>query len=78
MLNRKPIKPGRNPLANYGKYSAMAFQMGLIIAAGAYGGTLLDDLVKIKFPVFTIILSLAAVAGAIWLMIKELSNTNNN
>ncbi|NTW23363.1 MAG: AtpZ/AtpI family protein [Lentimicrobium sp.] len=55
----------------------MAFQMGLIIAAGTYGGTLLDDLVNIKFPVFTIILSLAAVAGAIWLMIKELSNTNN-
>jgi len=54
----------------------MAIQMGILIAAGALGGYFLDGLLKIRFPVFTVLLSLTAVAGAIWLLIKELSNNN--
>jgi hypothetical protein len=54
----------------------MAVQMGLLIAAGTYGGYLIDGWLKIGFPVFTLLLSLAAVAGAIWLMISELSNND--
>ncbi|MFH1118772.1 MAG: AtpZ/AtpI family protein [Bacteroidota bacterium] len=61
-------------MAAYAKYSAMAIQMGVLIAAGAIGGYFIDGLLDIRIPVFTVLLSLAAVAGAIWLMIKELSN----
>ncbi len=64
-------------MASYARYSAMAIQMGVLIAAGAYGGYLIDHYLQIRIPVFTILLSLAAVAGAIWLMIKEISNTDN-
>jgi len=76
MPNSKANKPDRNPLASYARYSAMAVQMGLLIAAGAYGGYLIDGWLKIGFPVFTLLLSLAAVAGAIWLLISELSNND--
>ena len=76
MPNSKANKPERNPMASYARYSAMAIQMGILIAAGALGGYFLDGLLKIRFPVFTVLLSLTAVAGAIWLLIKELSNNN--
>ncbi len=78
MPKSKPDSPNRNPFASYGKYSAMALQMGLLIAAGAYGGYQLDNLAGIRFPIFTIVLSLAAVAGAIWLLIRELNNSKND
>jgi hypothetical protein len=56
----------------------MAFQMGLLIAAGVLGGYQIDHWIKLRFPVFTIVLSLTAVAGAIWLLIKELNNSKND
>jgi hypothetical protein len=47
--------------------------MGVIIAAGVFGGFKTDQLLNLKFPVFTMILSLFAVGGAIWLLIKEVN-----
>jgi len=76
MQKNKANKPGRNPLASYARYSALAFQMGIIIAAGAFGGYLIDGWLNISIPVFTILLSLGAVAGAIWLLINEITNLN--
>lgn len=50
----------------------MGFQMGAIIFAGMYGGIKLDEYLGIKkFPVFTIVLSLASVFGAIYFVIKD-------
>ena len=62
-----------NPLASYARYSAIVLQMGIIIAAGAFGGFKADQLLNIKFPVFTVFLSLLAVGGAIWLLVKEVN-----
>lgn len=76
MQKSKANKPTRNPLASYARYSALAIQMGVLITAGAFGGYLIDGWLNIRIPVFTILFSLAAVAGAIWLMIKEISNLN--
>jgi general stress protein CsbA len=76
MQKSKANKPGRNPLASYARYSALAFQMGIIIAAGAFGGYFTDEWLNFRVPVFTILLSLGAVAGAIWLLIKEITNLN--
>ncbi len=50
----------------------MGFQMGAIIFVGMYGGIKLDEYLGIKkFPVFTLLLSLAAVFGSIYLVIKD-------
>lgn len=70
-------KKGQNPLSSYGRYSSVAFQMGLMIAAGSFGGYQLDKLLSTQFPVFTIAISIMAVFASMWLMVKELNNKNN-
>ena len=58
-------------LNNYVKYSSIAIQMGLIIFLCSYGGVKLDNYLKWEFPVFTIVFSIASVAIAIYLAIKD-------
>jgi len=67
----KPTRPKKNPLNNYAKYSSIAMQMLVIILIGVYGGYKLDELLEIKFPVFTILLSLISVSLAIYVAIKD-------
>jgi len=51
----------------------MAFQMGITIALGMWGGIKLDEYFPItKFPLFTIIFSFLAVFGSIYFVIKDL------
>lgn len=49
----------------------MAFQMMVIIVGGAFGGLGLDRWLKTK-PVFTVILSIAAVFLAIYYVTRDL------
>jgi hypothetical protein len=65
--------PRKNRLDAYGRYSGLGIQMLIIIFAGAYGGLKLDKSLRFKFPLFTIVLSLSAVAVAIWLVVKDFS-----
>jgi ATP synthase protein I len=65
-------KDPKKPLNTYAKYSVMGFQMAAIIFVGMYGGIKLDEVLGMKkFPVFTIVLSLAGVFGAIYFIIKD-------
>ncbi len=61
----------KNHLNNYAKYSGIAFQMLAIILIGVYGGIKLDQWLNLKFPVFTVVLSIGSVALAIYSVIKE-------
>ena len=54
----------------------MAFQMVIIIGAGVFGGIKLDEWLPMRFPLFTLVLSLAAVALSIYYMIKDLTKLN--
>ena len=65
-----------NPLKFYAKYSSLALQMGLFIVAGAFGGKELDKLVEWKFPVFTLVLTLLSVIGAVIYGTRELFRMN--
>ena len=58
-----------NPLHNYAYYSSIGIEMGVIIALGVFGGVQLDKWLNLK-PLFTIVLSLASVGIAIYVMIK--------
>ena len=58
-------------LNDYVKYSGMAFQMGAIIAIATWGGLKLDKLAGFETPIFTIILSLLGVFGAIYSVLKD-------
>jgi hypothetical protein len=73
MDKEKPENRKKQRLTDYGKFSAMAFQMGITIALGVWGGMKLDQYYPIsRFPVFTIVLSLLSVFGSMYFVIKDL------
>jgi ATP synthase protein I len=67
-----PSSPRKSRLDSYAKYSGMGIQMLAIIFAGTYGGIKIDEYLALKFPIFTIVLSLLSVFGAIWFVVKDL------
>lgn len=70
--------PPKNPkkklsLTDYGKYSAMGFQMLAIMGIGIYGGIKLDEWLGFtKTPIFTILLALVSVILAIYFVVRDL------
>ncbi|OQX80721.1 MAG: hypothetical protein B6D61_01650 [Bacteroidetes bacterium 4484_249] len=65
-------KQKKNYLNNYAKYSSIAFQMLAIILIGVWGGYKLDEWLDLKFPIFTVTLSLLSVIAAIYYVVKDL------
>jgi len=61
------------PVNDFYKYSSMAIQMGITIAAAVYGGIALDEWLQLKTPWFTLLLSLAGVGAAIYIVIRTTS-----
>lgn len=65
-------KSPKKPLHNYAKFSALAFQTGIIMFGFAYGGIVLDDYLDMSKPLFTLALSLVGIALALYLLFKDL------
>lgn len=61
----------KTPLQNYARYTSIGLQMLVIIFLGVFGGYKLDLYAKTT-PVFTVLLSLAGVALAIYYVVKDL------
>lgn len=76
MTNQDQKKDNQSPLNNYSRYSSIAFQMGIIIALGVFGGVKLDKKFNMQNPVFTITLSLLGVFAAMYVVIKDISKMN--
>ena len=72
MKNQNP----KNSLNFYAKYSSIAFQMIAIILIGVFGGLKLDQLIKLPFPLFTVVFSLLSVVLAMYYVVKDLLKTN--
>ena len=53
-------------LNNYAHYSGIVFQMGAIIFLGTFGGIKLDQVISLKFPLFTVTLSFLSVLLAMY------------
>ena len=66
------LKKKRQELSKFSYYSSMAFQMLVIIFAGVVGGVFVDRWLHIRFPVFTIILSLFGIFLALYTTLKDL------
>ena len=64
-------------LNNYARYSGLAFEMLFIIAAGVWGGIKLDERLHTK-PLFAIICSLAGIALAFYVVIKDTLRQNRS
>ncbi|MCX7861666.1 MAG: AtpZ/AtpI family protein [Bacteroidales bacterium] len=71
MKNDK-IKQSKKYYDSYVRYSSIAIQMAVIIILGIFGGTYIDEWLVLRFPVFTIVLSLISVSAAIYLAVKDL------
>jgi hypothetical protein len=63
----------KKELSNYARYSSMGLQMAVTIGAGIYGGMKLDQYTHwVKFPVFTVCLSLLSIFAAMYLAIRKI------
>lgn len=71
MTSEKDKLPDKDQINNYAKYSALAFQMAVIIGLGTFGGYKLDQLLGLDFKIFTIVLSLLSVIMAIYFAVKD-------
>ena len=69
--NRK--KP---PLYNYSKYTGIGFQIAAAVAVGVILGNWLDNQFPNQYHLFTLLLSLLAIGGSLYLIIKEFNNGN--
>ena len=68
--NKAPEDPAKN--RGYMQYADMAFRMGIIILIGAFAGKKLDEWLAFKRPFMTILFSLLSVAGALYVVLKDL------
>lgn len=66
----KRSRKDNNPLVNYVYYSNLAIEMGVIIAAGVFGGLKLDEWLNVK-PAFTVTCSLTAIGIALYIAMKD-------
>jgi hypothetical protein len=77
MKNNQPSKKPK-PRNNYLRFSGVAIQMGTIIGLGAWGGSSLDAHYSITNKLFTITITLLAVAISMYIVIKEVINMSKN
>ncbi len=73
---KKKAKYDRS-LNNYARYSSIAFEMLFIIAIGVFGGVKLDERLQ-TMPLFAIICSLAGLAIAFYVVIKDILHQNKS
>jgi len=68
----KSSRQKRKSIHDYARYSSIGLQMGVIILLGVWGGVKLDQITRLGFPLFTVLLSIISVAFAIYYVIKDL------
>lgn len=54
------------------KYASMGTQIAVTILLGVFAGIKLDEWLELRFPLFTVILSLGAVIAGMYLAVKDL------
>jgi F0F1-type ATP synthase assembly protein I len=75
-MEEQPKKEKKS--STYIRFSSMGLQMGVIIGFFAWLGTYLDKKQANDTPVWTIVLSLFGITGALYLVIKEVSKMNKD
>lgn len=71
MDNKKP-GPNLKKTSSFMKYSSMGIQMMLTILLFVLAGRWADKAIGWRIPVFTLVLSLAGVAGSMYYFIRKL------
>lgn len=63
-------KEGKKQVNSYVKFSSIAIQMGVVITLAALGGDWLDDRQENEFPIWTLVLTLLAIFGSLYQIIR--------
>lgn len=72
--NSPKFNSKKKPLNDYVRYSAMGFQMAVIIFVSTWGGVKLDAFLNLKkIPIFTLIFSLLSVVLSLYYFIRGIS-----
>ncbi|WP_372774696.1 AtpZ/AtpI family protein [Mangrovibacterium sp.] len=66
----KKLKPSKNN-KQFIQYSSLAIEMIAIMGFGVFAGIKIDEWLTMSFPVFTLILMILSVIGAIYHAIKN-------
>jgi hypothetical protein len=77
MNQQKPPRE-KSPYSSYARYSGIAIQMIVIIGLGSYGGIKLDEAYPNEYHLYTLICSLASIAIAMYVVIRQASNISKN
>ncbi len=70
--SEKPVEKRKRLLNSYAQYSAMGFQMFVIIGAFTYAGYKIDEKRQAKTPLATAFLSLAGVFIALYIIVRSI------
>jgi Sec-independent protein secretion pathway component TatC len=70
MIPNKYQKP-KKKFDDFIRYSSLAFEMIVIMGIGTWSGILIDDWLELGFPIFTLILMILSVIGAIYHAIRK-------
>jgi len=70
-MNPNKYQKPKKKLDDFIRYSNMAFEMIAIMGIGTWSGILIDDWLELGFPVFTLVLMILSVVGAIYHAIRK-------
>ena len=70
-MNPDKYQKPKKKLDDFIRYSNMAFEMIAIMGIGTWSGILIDDWLELGFPVFTLVLMILSVIGAIYNAIRK-------
>lgn len=66
----------KKPLNKFIRFSGVGMQMAVIIALGTLGGDKLDKKFEFETPWLTIVCSLLAIGASLYLVIKEVTQSD--
>jgi hypothetical protein len=70
-MNPNKLQKPKKQFDHFIRYSSLAFEMMVIMGAGAWLGVKLDQWLNMSFPVFTLCLMILSVIGAIYHVIRK-------
>lgn len=70
-IDPRKVKRGYD---SYLRFTGLGLTMALVIGVFCFGGWWLDEQVRWKYPLFTVVLSLLGIAGAMLYLFKETEN----
>lgn len=73
--SQDPSQPRQklNQYNSYLRYSGLAIQLLVVIAAGGFLGYKIDGWLDLRFPVFMLLLGLAAFAGMLYQVYRSIN-----